>query len=186
MKQRLAIGASLIHRPPVLVLDEPTIGLDPNGARALRALLKDLCRNQGVTILYTTHYMLEAEELSDRLAIIHHGEKVIEGPPVEVRESLGDNRVVELQVGGNAGALAERLKGEKLVEEVLAVEPQPTFTTVRLRTAAPLASVRDVASLESFRDAEIRSVNLARPTLEDVFVSLTGSRITEAGDARSV
>ncbi len=71
MKQRLAIAASLIHRPRVLILDEPTIGLDPNGARTLRKLLKDLCKNDGVTILYTTHYMQEAEELSDRLAIIH-------------------------------------------------------------------------------------------------------------------
>ena len=71
MKQRLAIAVSLLHRPPVLLLDEPTIGLDPNGARALRGLLRDLCKEEGVTIFYTTHYLHEAEELSDRLAIIH-------------------------------------------------------------------------------------------------------------------
>ena len=73
MKQRLAIAVSLLHRPPVLLLDEPTIGLDPNGARALRALLRDLCEREGVTIFYTTHYLHEAEELSHRLAIIHEG-----------------------------------------------------------------------------------------------------------------
>jgi ABC-2 type transport system ATP-binding protein len=94
MKQRLAIGVSRVHSPGVLLLDEPTIGLDPNGARALRQLLKTLVREHGVTVLYTTHYMHEAEELSDRLAIINSGEKVIEGPPGEVRETLGDARMV--------------------------------------------------------------------------------------------
>lgn len=188
MKQRLAIGASLIHRPPVLVLDEPTIGLDPNGARALRSLLKELCRNDGVTILYTTHYMLEAEELSDRLVIIHNGEKVIEGAPAEVREKLGDNRVVEFQLttNGSSDDLSDRLKNEKLVEEVLAIEDRPTVTTVRLRTVEPVSSVAEIATLESLSGQQVRSLDLVRPTLEDVFVSLTGSRITEAGDARSV
>lgn len=82
MKQRLAIGCALVHNPPVLLLDEPTIGLDPHAARALRRFIHDeLCRQQGVTVLYTTHYMYEAEELSDQIAVLHGGQIVAHGTP---------------------------------------------------------------------------------------------------------
>jgi ABC-2 type transport system ATP-binding protein len=179
MKQRLAIGVSLAHRPPVLRLDEPTIGLDPNGARALRSLLKDLCRRDGVTILYTTHYLFEAEELSDRLAIIDHGRKVLEGSPDEVRASLGDNRIVEVQLAaGEDGALAA-LRACALVEDVISERRQPTVTTVRLRTREPLGSVTDLAGIDGLAGARVLSVALVRPTLEDVFVTLTGTPIMQ-------
>ncbi len=186
MKQRLAIGVSLVHRPPVLLLDEPTIGLDPNGAHALRSLLKELCEQQGVTILYTTHYMPEAEELSDRLAIINFGKTVIEGAPSQVRESLGDNRIVEVQVGGDPTGVGTALRTNPLVEEVLAEDQQPTFTTFRVRTREPLASVGQLLAADGIANAEIRSINLVRPTLEDVFVSLTGSTIGTTGDVETV
>lgn len=179
MKQRLAIGVSLAHRPPVLLLDEPTIGLDPNGARALRSLLKDLCRRDGVTILYTTHYLFEAEELSDRLAIIDRGRKVLEGSPDAVRASLGDNRIVEVQLAaGEDGALAA-LRACALVQDVISERRQPTVTTLRLRTREPLGSVTDLAGIDGLAGVRVLSVALVRPTLEDVFVTLTGTPIVQ-------
>jgi ABC-2 type transport system ATP-binding protein len=97
MKQRLAIGCALVHRPPILLLDEPTVGLDPHGARALRHFIReDLCRGQGVTVLYTTHYMHEAEELSDLVGILHGGRMVAEGTPDEVRAGVAGRQAVEL------------------------------------------------------------------------------------------
>ena len=173
MKQRLAIAVSLVHRPPVLLLDEPTIGLDPNGARTLRSLLKDLCQRDGVTILYTTHYLHEAEELSDRLAIIHQGRKVLEGSPDEVRAEVGDNRIVEVQLApGSDGALAA-LRDHALVESVLSENQQPTMTTLRLRVREPIRSVAELARAEGLAGQQVLSMGLVRPTLEDVFVSLT-------------
>lgn len=178
MKQRLAIGVSLVHEPSVLLLDEPTIGLDPNGARSLRLLLKELSRDKGVTILYTTHYLQEAEDLSDRVAIINHGRKIIEGSPDQVRGALGDNRIIEIQLGAEAGNAIAALGDHSLVDEILAVDCQPTITTVRLRTSSPVNSVTVLAAgIDGLKEHDVLGIQLVRPTLEDVFVSLTGSHI---------
>ncbi len=186
MKQRLAIGVSLVHSPRVLLLDEPTIGLDPNGARALRSLLMTLVKEHGVTVLYTTHYMHEAEELSDRLAIIHNGEKVIEGPPSRVRETLGDSRVVEMQVARNDFDVRGALADHPAVEELLSHDSVSVFDTYRVRMREEIASVATLLGDSRFSGADIKTINLVRPTLEDVFVSLTGSTITETGDVGTV
>ncbi|MDA1278882.1 MAG: ABC transporter ATP-binding protein [Chloroflexi bacterium] len=186
MKQRLAIGVSLVHSPRVLLLDEPTIGLDPNGGGALRALLKTLVRGHGVTVLYTTHYMHEAEELSDRLAIINNGEKVIEGSPSQVRETLGDGRVVELQVARNDFDVRKALTDHPAVEELLSHDSSSTLDIYRVKTRDEMASVATLIADDRFSGADIKSINQVRPSLEDVFVSLTGSTITENGDVRTV
>ena len=174
MKQRLAIAVSLLHRPPVLLLDEPTIGLDPNGARALRGLLRDLCRLEGVTIFYTTHYLHEAEELSDRLAIIHEGRKVLEGSPDEVRSALGDNRIVEVQLAPGAETAVDSLRNHAMVQRVISENRQPTVITVRLEMKEAIESVVELAAAEGFANGRVLGISLVRPTLEDVFASVTG------------
>ena len=174
MKQRLAIAVSLLHRPPVLLLDEPTIGLDPNGARALRSLLRDLCKEEGVTIFYTTHYLHEAEELSDRLAIIHEGRKVLEGSPDEVRSALGDNRIVEVQLAPGAEGVVTSLGNHAMVQRVISENRQPTVITVRLEMKEAIESVVEIAAAEGFANGRVLGISLVRPTLEDVFASVTG------------
>ena len=186
MKQRLAIGVSLIHSPRVLMLDEPTIGLDPNGARALRSLLKTLVKEHGVTVLYTTHYMHEAEEMSDNLAIIDAGKKVIEGPPSKVRETLGDGRVIELQVAPNGFDIAGALGDHPIVEEMLSHSSLAAYDSYRVRTREQISSVSTLLNDDRLSGADIKTIDLVRPSLEDVFVSLTGSKITAAGDAETV
>jgi ABC-2 type transport system ATP-binding protein len=186
MKQRLALGVSLVHRPPVLLLDEPTIGLDPNGARGLRTLLKDdLCRKHGVTVLYTTHYMQEADDLSDRLAIIHKGKKVADGTPTEVRGALGDSRVVEMTTSGDASKVIASLKDHPLVSKVSLHNERPGFTLLRIQARQSLTSVSQLAAVLP-PEVDVRSVQLVQPSLEDVFVSLTGTTITERGDVETV
>lgn len=186
MKQRLALGASLIHRPQVLLLDEPTIGLDPHGARALRTLLKEeLCGRQGVTVLYTTHYMNEAETLSDRLAIIHRGEVVTDGTPSQVRASLGDARVIELVARGDGSKIQRALSVLRLVERVVVMSDDGNVSVIRIHTNEPMNSVSEFPS-DAVPAAQVLSIQLVTPSLEDAFISLTGSSISSEGQVEPV
>ena len=183
MKQRLAIGVSLVHRPRILLLDEPTIGLDPHGARALRTLVKEeLCEAEGVTVLYTTHYMQEADDMSDRVAIIHHGKKVAEGTPTEMKAAVGDNRAVEIQLSGDSAPAIQALKEHPVVDRILSTHEDANSSRIRLRTKEPLNSVGQLSIEDRLASVDIRAVNLVQPTLEDAFVALTGSSISDSGD----
>jgi ABC-2 type transport system ATP-binding protein len=187
MKQRLALGCALLHRPRVLLLDEPTIGLDPHSARALRAFVRDdLCKQNGVTVLYTTHYMHEAEELSDKVAILFEGRIVAEGTPEAVCRSLQRQDVLEVRARGVCAPALAALRSHSAVASVAAdVDADDVATLhVTLRPNAP--PIGAFADLLAERGAEVRSVGLVRPTLEDAFVALTGTSIEQSGQARAV
>src|SRR5437899_8551057 len=109
MRQRLHIARGLLHDPEVVFLDEPTIGVDPVGARALRATIAALT-DAGKTVLLTTHYMFEADQLYDQIAVIAKGEIVGEGTPRELKERVSDGTVVEVEVYGIEDAVVERVR----------------------------------------------------------------------------
>src|SRR5215208_4828148 len=109
MKQRLHIARGLLHDPPVVFLDEPTIGLDPVGARELRATIASLA-DAGKTILLTTHYMFEADALCDRIAVITRGEIVAQGTPGDLKRTVGAGTVVEVEVFGMPEGIVERVR----------------------------------------------------------------------------
>src|SRR3954464_14318191 len=109
MKQRLHVARGLLHDPPVVFLDEPTIGVDPVGARELRKTIASLTE-AGKTVLLTTHYMFEADQLCDRIAVITRGEIVAEGTPSELKALVSEGRVLEVEVFGVEDAAVEKLR----------------------------------------------------------------------------
>jgi ABC-2 type transport system ATP-binding protein len=184
MKQRLAIGCALVHDPPVLLLDEPTIGLDPHGARALRAFIRDdLCRARGVTVLYTTHYMHEAEELSDRVAILHGGRIVAEGTPAEVCAGVAHQPVVQLKFRRLTEAGERALREHPAVGVTTSELDHDDVTTLHLTLRdgqVPVAALVDRATAAG---AQLVAAQVLRPSLEDAFVALTGTSVSDTGEA---
>jgi len=174
MRRRLELARALLHRPPILFLDEPTTGLDPQTRRALWEKLLALRRAGGTTIFMTTHYLEEAEHC-DRLAIIDHGRLVAEGTPDELRAGAGEERIALATVDDTRAA-------EELARR-LGVVPQRTERGLEF---AVENGERFLPLLFGF-PVEIRSLTLKKPTLEDAFIALTGHAIrAEEASARDV
>ncbi len=168
MKQRLHVARGLLHDPEVLFLDEPTIGLDPVGARELRATIASLTR-AGKTILLTTHYMFEADALCDRIAVISKGKIVSEGTPRQLKSRVESGSVTEVEVYGIPDETVERLRR---LDGVLAV-------TVEEREQAQVLSVQTRADVQltaailgHLNGASVGRVSHREPTLEDAYVAL--------------
>ena len=168
MRQRLHIARGLIHDPPVLFLDEPTIGVDPVGARELRALIASLTEG-GKTVLLTTHYMFEADSLCDRIAVIAKGEIVAQGTPQQLKARVEQSGVVEVEVFGIDEDSIRRIE---LLPDVLAVtvEEQEQKQLLIVQTA-PGAELTNVI-LAELRTVAVGRVASREPTLEDAYVQL--------------
>src|SRR6184192_2213082 len=136
MKQRLHVARGLLHDPDVVFLDEPTIGLDPVGARELRATISTLVE-AGKTVLLTTHYLFEADALCDRIAVIAQGRIVAEGTPADLKRTVADLTVVEIEAFGASEHVIQRLRGVEGVASV-AVEEQEQAQLIRVQAASGL------------------------------------------------
>jgi ABC-2 type transport system ATP-binding protein len=171
MRQRLHIARGILHDPEVVFLDEPTIGVDPVGARELRQTIADLIAS-GKTVLLTTHYMFEADALCDRIAVIAKGRIVGEGTPTELKAGVEEGRVTEIEVFGVDEAVLSRLR------EVAGV----TAVTVEERDQKQLVVVqangeRELTAplLAQLDGVEVGRVTSREPTLEDAYVALVGA-----------
>ena len=168
MKQRLHVARGLLHDPEVLFLDEPTIGLDPVGARELRSTIATLTA-AGKTILLTTHYMFEADALCDRIAVISNGNIVAEGTPGQLKSRVESGSVTEVEVYGVPDETVERLRG---LDGVLAVwveeREQAQVLSVQTRADVQLTA----AILGHLNGANVGRVSHREPTLEDAYVAL--------------
>ena len=174
MAQRLMVARAIMHRPAILFLDEPTAGLDPQSRIALWEILGELHRD-GQTILLTTHYMEEADQLCDRLAIIDHGRLLAIDTPTALKQSVGVDAMVTVSAIGDldqlAGLLADQIPAATRTEVV--------DGSVRLwasRTEGILPSIIDVAERAGFT---VTDLSAAAPTLETVFITLTGTDLRE-------
>jgi ABC-2 type transport system ATP-binding protein len=172
MRQRLHIARGLLHDPEVVFLDEPTIGLDPVGARELRETVAGLQR-AGKTILLTTHYMLEADELCDRVAIIDGGRIVAQGTPAQLKRGLSDLNVIEIEAFGAPDEAIERLRGVDGVESV-AVEAQEQTQVIVVGSRRGPELIPPL--LQALDGASLGRVVAREPTLEDAYVRLVGQQ----------
>lgn len=170
MKQRLHVARTLLHDPEILFLDEPTIGLDPVGAREFRNVILDL-QSQKKTILLTTHYMFEADALSDRIAIINKGKVIALDTPAGLKSHVSDLSVVEVETFGAPDSVLEKLRALPFVD-ALSVEDREQKQMLLVQTKRGAEAVPDVmAALEGQR---IGRVIVREPTLEDAYIRLVG------------
>jgi len=174
MAQRLMMARAIFHRPAVLFLDEPTAGLDPQSRLALWEILGDL-NHDGQTILLTTHYMEEADELCDRLAIMDHGRILALDTPAELKRSVGADTIVTVKAAGSMQELAERLTAA--IAEVTRTRVIDGGVEVHVRQAARLVP-RIVTAAEA-AGFDLADLSVSEPSLETVFISLTGKELRD-------
>jgi len=176
MKRRLDLAMSLIHRPRVLFLDEPTTGLDPQSRSAIWKEVRRLAREEGVTVFLTTQYLEEADALSDRIAIIDHGKIVAEGTPEALKAEIGRPSVEAMAVDpDDSSALAEILGqfGEGV--------PARAKGAIAVRLANGTVDLAEIVRVIDAGGLRIAALNLHTPTLDDVFLAKTGYSLEGSG-----
>ena len=182
MKRRINIAAGLLHRPQLLFMDEPTVGIDPQSRRRILDMVREL-RDGGMTVLYTTHYMEEAEELSDRVGIIDKGRLIALGPLAELTRVVGEPETLRLPLAAEAAVALRSANGDTTAAEgrvilfndlpgvigAAAVEQQSVVNVADAGEALP-----GVVGRANEAGLRVRSVDIEEPNLEAVFLHLTG------------
>ena len=172
MKRRLNFGCGIVHRPKVLLLDEPTVGVDPQS----RVRLLDLVRQQagsGTCVLYTTHYMEEAQDLCDRLAIIDHGKLLVMGTLDELRSLMGERDLVRLS--GRFEPQAARRALEALGADVVSADD----VSLRFTVEGASKKLPAIFSAVTSSGGDVQETSLTQPSLESLFIKLTGRELRE-------
>ena len=176
MRRRLDLAVSLVATPPVLFLDEPTTGLDPRSRVELWDVLRDLVR-EGTTLLLTTQYLEEADQLADDIVVIDRGRVIAQGTPLQLKDASGRaSLVVTVSRGEDLPAAVERVRGTGL--EVHVEEAARRITA----PAEGLSDITRIAALFDGSGIDLDDLGLQRPSLDDVFLNLTGHRADELPD----
>jgi ABC-2 type transport system ATP-binding protein len=173
MKRRVNIGVALLHKPRVLFLDEPTVGIDPQSRRAILDGILAL-RDQGMTILYTTHYMAEAQELSDRIGIVDHGKMIAIGTNAELVKIVGEEAHVDLSVDHYLEGMVERWAEVPGVSTATIDEDRAVLLVQDANEVLPRLFETAAAS-----GSRITEISVTEPNLEMVFLHLTGRALRE-------
>ena len=175
MKRRLNIAVGLLHKPQLLFMDEPTVGIDPQSRRNILDKVKDL-NQQGMTVLYTTHYMEEAQELSDRVGIIDHGKIIALGTQAELTRIVGEHDSLRLHLdeGADCESLVAALRDVPTVIQVSAADSEVVLLAPEAEAVLPA-----VITAANQLNVRVRSVNIQEPNLEAVFLHLTGRALRD-------
>jgi ABC-2 type transport system ATP-binding protein len=174
MAQRLMVARAIFHRPAVLFLDEPTAGLDPQSRLALWEMLGELNKT-GQTVVLTTHYMEEADTLCDRVAIMDHGKILALDTPTTLKQSTGADTIVTVKVSADSEKLAEALKRD--IAGIVSTRVVENTVTAQVEGSDRL--VPRVVNVAEASQIEIIDLTVAEPTLETVFINLTGKELRE-------
>ncbi|WP_096189836.1 ATP-binding cassette domain-containing protein [Evansella halocellulosilytica] len=175
MKRKLDLAMGLIHRPKILFLDEPTTGLDPEARASLWKTIQQLAREDGLTVLLTTHYLEEADQLSDQLAIMEQGKVIVEGTAESLKGQLeGDTLQVEMKEGGAEDAV-KVLEKIECIQEVLG-----EGASLYLRCANGSEAMPIVMSTLEKTGIYVNSATISRPSLDDVYLRYTGRTFHDA------
>lgn len=175
MKRRLNIAAGLLHEPKVLLMDEPTVGIDPQSRRRILDTIKELNR-AGLTLLHTTHYMEEAEELSDRIGIIDHGDLIALGSAAQLRQMIGEDETIKI-------LLTSSNEAEKDMEELAKVPGvnhitrEDEYFVLQVHNAK--AMLPNIVNWTNNDGVKIKSLQIQEPNLESVFLHLTGRALRD-------
>jgi ABC-2 type transport system ATP-binding protein len=171
MKRRLDLAMSLVARPPIIFLDEPTTGLDPRSRQDLWRMIKQLAKD-GTTILLTTQYMEEAEYLADNVIVIDHGKVIAEGTVNQLKEKVGGEQVEVTLKNASDAPKAKSLLGSKAVFD-------EDTNTLSISAIKGIASLTDILDKLTKAEIPVDTAALRRPTLDDVFLALTGHDTAE-------
>jgi ABC-2 type transport system ATP-binding protein len=173
MKRRVNIGAALMHKPAVIIMDEPTVGIDPQSRRHILDNIKEL-NSQGMTVLYTTHYMEEAQELSDHIAIMDQGQVIACGTHADLVRIVGEMDRINLTIQGDSENVIAGWQGTKGVHRVFAEDGHLTILAEDSNLVLP--HLFEAATRSKVR---ITSVDIQEPNLEAVFLHLTGKALRD-------
>ncbi len=179
MRQRVAIAKALLARPPILLLDEPTLGLDPQAARNLRELIAQL-KQEGHTILLTTHYMEEADLLSDRIGIIDTGKVIALDTPAGLKRRIEQKEVIKLEVTGWHDDLGEKLRSISGIENLTSRQQgEADLWEIHMQAQNSRAAIPRIVEHISGNGTRLVNMNIVKPSLEDVFIHLTGKALRD-------
>ena len=173
MKRRLNIAVSILHHPKVLILDEPTVGVDPQSRNHIFSFIKNICKDWGTTVIYTSHYMEEIEELCKRVFIIDLGKEVSYGDREEIKASVFSNNKVIIETQDISGETIMKLKD---LEGIDKVSDKDNVLNLTIDSKFKLASVLSLLEKET---VNIKKISYEEAKLEDVFLSLTGKTLRD-------
>jgi len=174
MKRRLNIGVALIHEPKIIIMDEPTVGIDPQSRNYILETVKKLNREQNITVLYTSHYMEEVEFLCDRIYIMDHGQIIASGTKEELKNILSQETAINVKVELVKHDFVEALKNHGNIKN-LSIQ-QSVITVIVPKQVNMLKEIFKIAEEHT---TNVLSVNIVTPTLEDVFLHLTGRQLRD-------
>lgn len=174
MAQRLMVARSIVHRPAVLFMDEPTAGLDPQSRLALWEILREL-HQAGQTIMLTTHYMEEADQLCQRVAIMDHGRILALDTPAALKATVGADTIVTVRVSGERAGLAHRLQAD--LDDVTRIREFDGGAELHVKRAAGL--LPQVVAAAERGGYQLADLSITEPTLETVFINLTGKDLRD-------